>query len=172
MVVLVWNTYPKEFCKLWPILLRCYSMKVKISKDCKYEIQKRKEEVNSWHVIYLVILVGTKLPLVHVVETLHTRVLLLGNQVSPKSFTCHKGSSWRHSSSSIGHLDTACTKELLHQGRGSTRLLHKVSSLLHTKLEGQRLLRRPQGFQCTLQLDSLENHFTRLAHLAYNSDLR
>jgi hypothetical protein len=127
MIVLVWNTYPKEFCKLWPILLRCYSMKVKISKDCKYEMQKRKEEVNSWHLIYLVILVGTKLPLVHVVETLHTRVLLLGNQVSPKSFTWlvtkvhHEGTrqaplvtlippALRNFSTKGGGLHVSCTK--------------------------------------------------------------
>jgi hypothetical protein len=37
-------------------------------------------------VIYPVVSVGTKPPLVHVVET-HTRVLLTGHQVSPKSTT-------------------------------------------------------------------------------------
>jgi hypothetical protein len=65
-------------------------MKVKAHKDCKYEMQKRKEgweEANTWHTISLVVSVGTKPPLVHIVEALHTRVLLPGHQVSPKSTT-------------------------------------------------------------------------------------
>jgi hypothetical protein len=45
------------------------------------------DEANSWHTIYPVVLVGTKPPLIHVVEELHTRVLLHGRQVSPKSTT-------------------------------------------------------------------------------------
>jgi hypothetical protein len=51
--------------------------------------------------------------------------------------THHKGSPLRHSPRSLGHLDVASTKELLHQGRGSPRPPHKVSSPLHTKLEGR-----------------------------------
>jgi hypothetical protein len=35
--------------------------------------------------IYPVVSVGTKPPIVHIVEAHHTRVLLLGHQVSPKS---------------------------------------------------------------------------------------
>jgi hypothetical protein len=53
-------------------------------------MRKRKEtweEANLWYEIYPVVSVGTKPPLVHVVEALHTRVLLPGHQVSPKSTT-------------------------------------------------------------------------------------
>jgi hypothetical protein len=54
--------------------------------------------------------------------------------------THHKGSPLRHSPSSLGHLDAASTKELLHQWRGSPRPPHKVSSPLHTNQEGRRRL--------------------------------
>jgi hypothetical protein len=48
-------------------------------------------------VIYLVVSIGTKPPLIHIVEALHTRVLLPGHRVSPKSIirlatkACHEG---------------------------------------------------------------------------------
>jgi hypothetical protein len=54
--------------------------------------------------------------------------------------TRHKGSPLRHSPRSLGHHDATSTKELLHQGNGSPRSPHKVSSPLHTKLEGWRRL--------------------------------
>jgi hypothetical protein len=54
--------------------------------------------------------------------------------------TRHNGSPLRHSPNSLGHLDVASTKELLHWGRGSPRPLHKVSSPLHSKPDGRRRL--------------------------------
>jgi hypothetical protein len=54
--------------------------------------------------------------------------------------TRHKSSPLMHSPSSLGHLDAASTKELLHLRRGSPCLPHKVSSPLHTKSEGRRRL--------------------------------
>jgi hypothetical protein len=49
--------------------------------------KKRWEEANSWHTIYPVVPTDTKPPLVHVVEALHTKVLLPRHQVSHKSTT-------------------------------------------------------------------------------------
>jgi hypothetical protein len=77
-------------------------------------MRKRKEgwgEANSWHVIYPVVSVGTKPPLVHVVETLTQEYCFLVTKYLPRA---PLDSSLRHSPSSIGHLDAASTKELLH----------------------------------------------------------
>jgi hypothetical protein len=141
-VVLVCNTHPKEFCNLYSILSRCYSVKVETSKDCKYEIRKRKEgweEANSSQAIYSVVLVDTTLPLVHVVEALHTRILLLDYQVSPKvNLTCHLGSATTVLGKAFGHLNFAYTKYLLHQRRGSPHPPHRANSSHHTNSKGWR----------------------------------
>jgi hypothetical protein len=103
-------------------------------------MRKRKEgweEANSWHTIYLVILVGTKPPLVHVVEVLTQEYYFPATKSLPRA---PLDSPLRHSPSLLGHLDAAFTKELLHLGRGSPRLPHKVSLSLHTKPEGRRWL--------------------------------
>jgi hypothetical protein len=62
-------------------------MKARIAKRVMRKRKEGWEKSNSWHTIYLVVSVGTKPPLVHVVEELHTRVLLPGHKVSPKSTT-------------------------------------------------------------------------------------
>jgi hypothetical protein len=104
--------------------------------------KERLEEANSWHTIYLVVSVGTKPPLVHIVEAITqeycfpiTKSLPRAPLDSPQRLAIKALSS-----SSLSHLDVASTKELLHQGRGSPRPLYKVSLPLHTKPEGRRLL--------------------------------
>ena len=100
-------------------------------------MRKRKEgweEANSWHAIYPVVSVGTKPPLVHVVEALTQEYCFPVTKSLPRA---PLDSPLRYSPSSLGHLDAASTKELLHQGRGSPRPPHKVSSPLHTKPEGR-----------------------------------
>jgi hypothetical protein len=98
------------------------------------------EEANSWHMIYLVVSVGTKPPLVHVVEALTQEYCFPITKSLPRAPLDSPGLPLRHLLSSLGHLDAASTKELLHQGRGSPRPPHKVSSPLHTKPEGRRRL--------------------------------
>jgi hypothetical protein len=78
--------------------------------------------------------VGTKPPLVHVVEALTQEYCLPVTKSLPRA---PLDSPLRHSPSSLGHLDAAFTKELLHQGRGSPHPPHKVFSPLHTKPEGR-----------------------------------
>jgi hypothetical protein len=98
------------------------------------------EEANSWHAIYPVVSVGTKPPLVHIVEA-HKSIASQSPSLSQDHYlTCHKGSPRRHLSSFLDHLDVVSTKELLHQGRGSPRAPRKVSSPLHAKSEGRRRL--------------------------------
>jgi hypothetical protein len=80
-----------------------------------------------------VLSVGTKLPLVHVVEALTQEYWFPVTKYLPKS---PLDLPLRHSPSSLGHLDVASTKEVLHLGRGSPRPPHKVFSSLHTKPEG------------------------------------
>jgi hypothetical protein len=107
-------------------------------------MRKRKEgweEANSWHAIYPVVSVGTKRPLVHIVEALTQEYCFLVTKSLPRApLDSPQSLALRHSPSSLGHLDAASTKELLHQGRGSPCPPHKVSSLLHTKPEGRRRL--------------------------------
>jgi hypothetical protein len=105
---------------------------------------KRKEgweEVNSWHAICLVVSVGTKSPLVHIVEALTQGYCFpVTKSLQEHHLTRHKCLPLRHSPSSFDHLDAASTKELLHQGRGSPRPPHTVFSPLHTKPKGRRRL--------------------------------
>jgi hypothetical protein len=90
---------------------------------------------------YLVVSVGTKPALVYVIEALTQEYCFpVTKSLQEHHLTHHKGSPLRHSPSSLGHLDAASTKELLHLGRGSPRPSHKVSLPLHTKPEGQRWL--------------------------------
>jgi hypothetical protein len=120
-----------------------YSRKVKASKDCMKVMQKSKErleETNSWHVIYPMVSVGSKPPLVNVVEALTQEYCFPVTKSQEHPLIRHKGSPLRHSPSSLGHHDAASTKELLRLGRGSPRPPHKVSSPLHTKPEGRRRL--------------------------------
>jgi hypothetical protein len=70
----------------------------------------------------------------------HSHKSIASRSLSPSQeyhLTRHKDSPLKHLPSSLGHLDAASTKELLHQGRGSPRPPHKVSSPLHTKPEGR-----------------------------------
>jgi hypothetical protein len=81
-------------------------------------MQKHKEgweEANSWYTIYLVVSVGTKPPLVHVVEALIQEYCFPVTKSLPRA---PLDSPLRHSPSSLDHLDAASAKELLHQGRG------------------------------------------------------
>jgi hypothetical protein len=114
------------------------------SKDCKRVMRKRKEgweEANSWHMIYLVVSVDTKPPLVHAVEALTQEYCFPVTKSLPRApLDSPQRPPLRHSPSSLGHLDAASTKELLHQGRGVSTPPHKVSSPLHTKSEGRRRL--------------------------------
>jgi hypothetical protein len=65
--------------------------------------------------IYLVVSVGTKPPLVHVVDALYTSIVSRSPSLSQKHhLTSHKGSPRRNLPSSLGHFDAAYTKELLH----------------------------------------------------------
>jgi hypothetical protein len=101
-------------------------------------------------------LVGTKPPLVHVIEALHTRVLLPDHQVSPKAQLNLPliDSATKALTKPLGHLDVVSTnKELLHQERKSPCPPHTMSSPLHTKPESQRPAGdslRPQGSDSTL----------------------
>jgi hypothetical protein len=113
------------------------------------------EKSNSLQVIYPMVLLGTKLPLVHVVDALHTRVLLPGHQVS------HKRTIWlatkaRHEGSHQASLVTLMPPPLrsFSNRGGSPRPPHKASSALHTKLKGRRLAGEPPrlrgfGAPCT-----------------------
>jgi hypothetical protein len=89
-----------------------------------------------------VVSVGTNPPLVHVVETLTQEYCFPVIKSLPSApLDSPQRKPLMHLPSSLGHLDAASTKELLHQGRGSPHPLHKVSSPLHTKPEGRwRLL--------------------------------
>jgi hypothetical protein len=120
-------------------------------------MRKRKEgweEANSWHAIYLVVSVGTKPPLVHVVQALTQEYYFPVTKFSQEHhLTWHKGSPIRHSPSSLGHLDAASTKELLHLGRGSPCPSHSVLATPQ-QAEGSKTIAdeplRPQGFRRTL----------------------
>jgi hypothetical protein len=132
-------------------------MKVNAHRDCKYKMRKRKEgweETNSWHVIYLMVSVGTKPPLIHGVEALHTRVLLTGHQVPPKS-TTWLATKARHEGPRQAHLITLMSAPLgsFSTKGGDLHASRTKYSPLHTKMEGQRLAGEPlrsQGFCCTL----------------------
>jgi hypothetical protein len=119
--------------------------KVKPGKDCKSVMWKHKggrEEANSWPTIYSMVSVGTKQPLVHVVEALHTRIFLPGHQVSPKR-TTWLATKARHEGTCQALLATLMPPPLrsfFTKGRGFPRPPHKVSSPLHTKSEGRRRL--------------------------------
>jgi hypothetical protein len=152
------------------ILARYYYRKAKASMKCKKVMWKRKEiweEANSWHAIYHVVSVGTKLPLVHIVGELYTRLFLLNHQVSYKSTTWfaikahHKGTR----QAPLITLMSPSLRGFSTQGGASPRPSHKASSPLHTKLEDWRLCRRATKALRLLahlvQLDPLENHLTR-----------
>jgi hypothetical protein len=106
--------------------------------------------------IYPVVSVGTKPPLVHVVEALTQEYLFpVTKPLQEHHLTCHKGSPWRHlPSSALGHLDAASTKEFLHQGKGvSTSPAQCVITAPHQAggsktITGEPLM--PQGFRHTL----------------------
>jgi hypothetical protein len=61
--------------------------------------------------IYLMVLVVSKPPLVHVVEALHTKVLLPGHQVSLKS-TTRLATKARHEGTHQAHLVTLMSPPL------------------------------------------------------------
>jgi hypothetical protein len=120
-------------------------VKVNASKDSKNIKREHKEgwdEANSRQEIYPVVSVVTKPPLVHIVDALHTRVLLPGHQVSPKSTTwlatktCQKGTYQAPLFTlMLPPLSSFSTKR-----RGSPHHPHKVSLPLHTKSKGRRRL--------------------------------
>jgi hypothetical protein len=138
-------------------------------------MRKRKEvreEANSWYTIYLVVSVGTKPPLVQAVQALTQEYCFPVTKFSQEHhLTCHKGSPLRHSPSSLGHLDAASTKELLHLGRGPPCPLHKVSLPLHTKPEGRRRLPfshlglKASGAPCTTWCTQESRH--KVSHLFF-----
>jgi hypothetical protein len=86
-------------------------------------------------------LTTTKPSLVHVVEALTQEFCFPVTKSLPRApLDSPQRLATRHSPSSLGHLDAASTKELLHLGRGSPHPPHKVFLLLHTKSEGRRRL--------------------------------
>jgi hypothetical protein len=120
---------------------------------------KRKEgweESHSWHAIYPVVSVGTKPHLIHIVEALHTRVLLLGHQVSPKS-TTWPATKARHEGTRQAPLVTLMPPPLRSfstEGTGSPRPPHKSVLTAPHQVGGSKMITdeplRPQGFQHTL----------------------
>jgi hypothetical protein len=136
IVDLLWNCHPKEVRNLYP--------KVEAHKiaSTKYGNISR-----GWG--------GSKLLTQHLFHSIirkqvthnprcwshHTRVYFPVIKYLPmRNMTCHKGSSLKHSPNRpLGHLDVLSNKELLHEGRGSTRPMQNViDAAPHTKLEGRR----------------------------------
>jgi hypothetical protein len=105
--------------------------------------------------IYLVVSVDTKPPLVHAVEALTQEYCFPVTKSLPRApLDSPQRPPLRHSPSSLGHLDAASTKELLHQGRGvSTPPTQSVLTTAHQvgglkTIAGEPL--RPEGFRRTL----------------------
>ena len=82
-------------------------------------MQKRKEEDEEKKtldtLIYPVVLIGTKLPLVSVVEALTLGYcFLLIQTLSGHPLTCHKGLATKAHTKFPSHLDAIFAKEFLH----------------------------------------------------------
>ena len=124
MVLLVWNSRPKKVMqhKANPSLI--YTNNVKAHK-LQYEMRKCKGDEQKQTLdtkIYLVVSLGTKPPLVHVVEALYREYYFLVT----KSLS---GPSWLTTNScqiTMVTLASGSTKELLHEGWGSPCPPHKV----------------------------------------------
>src|SRR5688572_20835490 len=99
--------------------------------------------------IYPVVSVGTKPPLVHVVEALAQEYYFpITKSLPGHPLTYHKGSATKVHAKFPDHLDVVSTKELLHEVRGLHVPRTQSSTPLHTKPEGRRLageLLRLQG---------------------------
>jgi hypothetical protein len=88
--------------------------------------------------IYPVVSVGTKPPLVYVVEALTKGIASQSPSLPGLLLTCHKGSATKAHAKSPGYLDATFTTELPMK-EGVLVPCTKPSSPLHTKPEGRRL---------------------------------
>jgi hypothetical protein len=118
-------------------------MKGKGNQGLQWRNAKRKEgweETNSRQVIYLVVSVCTKPPLVQRIEELHTRVLLSSHQVSHKSTTwlVTKIQPQRHLPSLLITFMLSPLRSFSTKGGSLHVHPHKDSSPHHTKSDGRR----------------------------------
>jgi len=93
--------------------------------------------------IYPVVSVGTKLPLIHVVEALTQEYCFPITKSLPRCpLTCHKVSTTKAHAKFLVHLDVISTKELLQEGRGSPRPPHKVIDVAPHQARGSKTCRQ------------------------------
>ena len=113
--------------------------------------------------MYPVVSIGTKPPLVHVIEALNQECCFSATKSLPQQpWPAMKTRPPRLKPSFSVTLIPLSTKELLHEGMGSPHLRTRLSIPLHTKPEGRRRADQSPRFQgddsARYNFGSLKNH--------------